>query len=365
LLVAVISCNLDIMSIFDNTSGFNPAPWLQEKTLISLQTAVQLIDLANEPDTTPWYRRKLLEIGERLIGRLVPIVALVHDAGEEAVSSDVWRPILRGGSFALGRWCKTFGVADPNEVAFAAIKEPVSDEEANEKAEEIVQEPFEGDEIACNMRKLEIYGAMMNRLLYDKLTRNAQRLLLWLLKNLWLSEFPDVVYVSRKFLPTDVNLSIDETKNAYRELHERELIERIESLAKEKSDGLPLRLVVQGVNDSRHPTPFREEQFGFPGARIAGKLTIGNIVTISLTGTLLRAGKQWFSEKRNIQELREYLQQQLGKDRVYINSAEIKIKDDKPIVFINLRHAMDDNDTDLHKTIRSTVEEWLRDQLVK
>ncbi len=353
------------MSIFDKTSGFDPGPWLREKTLMSLQTAVQLIDLANEPDTTQWYRRKLSEIGGHLIGRLVPIVALVHGTDEKAVSWDIWKPILQGGSFALGRWCKEFGVANPNEVAFGAIKEPVSDEEIEEKAETITQDPFEGDEIASNMRKLEVYGAMMNRLLYENLSHPAQRLLLWLLKELWLSEYPDIVHISRNFLPTDINLSMDETQEAYRELYDREVVERVEGLAGKQSDRLSLRLVVQGVNAGRHPTPYREEQFGFPGARIAGKPTIGNLVTISLTGTLSRAGRQWFGQERNLQGLKEDLTQQLGEDRVYINAVKIKILDDKQYVVIDLRHPMDEDDTALQEAMRLIVEAWLRKQLVR
>ena len=41
---------------------FNPLPWLREKTLRAMQVAGSLVDVANEPDTTAWYKRKLLRL---------------------------------------------------------------------------------------------------------------------------------------------------------------------------------------------------------------------------------------------------------------------------------------------------------------
>ena len=49
------------MSILDEDSPLDPNPWLQEKSLAALQEAARLVDLANEPDTTSWYERKLKE----------------------------------------------------------------------------------------------------------------------------------------------------------------------------------------------------------------------------------------------------------------------------------------------------------------
>jgi len=46
------------MSVFE---GFPPGPWLAEKTLAALELAASLVDLANEPDTTAWYRKTLLQ----------------------------------------------------------------------------------------------------------------------------------------------------------------------------------------------------------------------------------------------------------------------------------------------------------------
>ena len=120
------------MSIF---SVFDPTNWLREKTLLALQASVRLVDLANEPDTTPWYRRKILGIAEHLITRLLPIVAFVFCTDEEAAQDKHSRRILKSGSFALGAWCKKWEIANPVEVAMSSIAESRSDEEIEEKSE--------------------------------------------------------------------------------------------------------------------------------------------------------------------------------------------------------------------------------------
>ena len=201
------------MSIFSGV--FAALPWLQEKTLCALQSAVGLIDLANEPDTTDWYRRNLTAIAEQMFEKLAPVVALLHGAGAEAADREEWKPILAGGSFALATWCRKWKIADPVNMAKGSIKHLRTVEEHEEKAEEITPESFSGDTQSALQLKLEIYSSMSQLLLTDKVSGQAQRLLLWMMRGLWLSDPPDVVSVSRKFLPTDIGVSNEETAAAY------------------------------------------------------------------------------------------------------------------------------------------------------
>ena len=98
------------MSIFDPTSGKDPSAWLMEKSLAALESAVKLIDLANESDTTPWYRKNLRFIGEHLINRLLPMTALFHGVPEEGVLPEEWENIIEKGTFELARWCRKWDV---------------------------------------------------------------------------------------------------------------------------------------------------------------------------------------------------------------------------------------------------------------
>ena len=72
------------MSIFNPSSGMNALRWIQEKALSALEDAARLVDLANEKDTSPWYAKELRRRAGAMIGRLAPLVALVHGVGEEA-----------------------------------------------------------------------------------------------------------------------------------------------------------------------------------------------------------------------------------------------------------------------------------------
>jgi len=101
------------MSIFDG-DDINPVPYLSEKTLSALQYAAALIDLANEPDTTTWYKRNLMEIAEGIVVHLVPAVAVLNWSGQE--SAEQSRAILNGGTFALARWCKKHNIGNPTQI---------------------------------------------------------------------------------------------------------------------------------------------------------------------------------------------------------------------------------------------------------
>jgi len=166
------------MSIFDKKSGFDPRPWLKEKTLACLRDAAELVDLANESDTTPWYSRRLRRAASPLIGRLAPMALLVHGA--------------------------------------------------------------------------------------------ARKLLLFLMSRLRYSPHPDIAWVSKRFLPVDIGANAEDTTTGYRVLYEQEFIERVDALSAQRPEGLALRLIVEGSNDRKHTTPYREETFGYPGARIDG-----------------------------------------------------------------------------------------------
>ncbi len=108
--------------------------WLQEKTLRALQSAVSIVDIANEPDTTAWYKRKLLSHAESIIARLAPVVALLYGAESTAADSEEWQAMLEGGSFALAAWCRKFKIADPHDLGKGSLRHLRAVEEDDEKA---------------------------------------------------------------------------------------------------------------------------------------------------------------------------------------------------------------------------------------
>jgi len=352
------------MSIFDQTSTFNPLPWLQEKTFRALEDAARLVDLANEPDTTPWYAKTLKERATGLIGRLAPVVVLLHGADKQAADQDAWKPIADRGSFALAAWCKHWDIADPSEVAMGAIAAERGADESDAKAEEIEQPVTEAS--PDSMRRLSIYGTVTGMLIHSDFSEPARRLVLWTLSRLWLSEFDDVAVVSRRFLPSDIGCSAEETASAYRLLCERGLLERVDGLKGVGPDSLALRVVVSGVNESKHPAEFREEQFGFPGQYIDGQTTLGNILLVPLPENLGAALARWFgrASSDDLDALAAHLQGALGAGRAHVEKVELRGGDDQPFLQVRLRQRLQDDEADLQKALVEAARGWLRARVV-
>ncbi|HEY3351714.1 MAG TPA: hypothetical protein VGQ83_00570 [Polyangia bacterium] len=357
------------MSIFDPKAGMNPLPWLQEKTLAALEEAARLVDLANEPDTTPWYAKTLRERAGRFAGRLAPVVAFLYEAGQKAASHEEWGLLLEGGSAALAPWCKKWDIADPTKVALRAAGAIVADglDEAEDKAEAVppVLIAVE-DEHATDLR-LDIYGACTRQLLHAELTESERRLELWLLAELWHSRHADIAVVSKKFLPGDIDCTPEDTAAAYRALYERGLIERV-ALPNLRPEALAVRLVVPGRNDSKHPAPYRAETFGFPGARVGGQYTSGNVLGAPLPAAVASALPGWSAARlaEELGELRSRIQEHLGDDRAFIEQVELAPSGGTVGLRVQLRQRVDDDDdASLRLGVEQVIEAWGRSQAAR
>lgn len=197
-------------------SGFAPIPWLQEKTLSALEQSVRLVDLAHEPDTTPWYRRALIEIAEPLITTLMPVVAFVHVAQEAAEHDDI-RMVVEGGAFALSRWGKKWIFRTPGVLDECLLPSYAWSMRMKRSPLRLsIQHPtFEGDITQEQELKLEIHHAVVLTLLDAQIMPSVHRPLLWLLRGVRYAEQPDTVTVSKRFLPTDIGVSRAEAAEAY------------------------------------------------------------------------------------------------------------------------------------------------------
>jgi hypothetical protein len=348
------------MSIFN---AFSSLAWLREKSLNALMSAVLLVDLAKEPDTTDWYRQKLTGIAQQLIANLVPVVGHLHQGNEECISFEQSKLIIDGGSFALGKWCKKWNIADGGKLGSTAVLRVVSADEEKEKAAAIAQAEFEGDTNQALDLKLQIYHGMTWRLLTDNVPQEAQRVLLWLLKSLWTSYPPDVVSISRRFLPTDVGLTPDETSAAYKFLFENHFIERIDDESQDKrKDFLSLRLVVGGVNDSKHTAAYVKESFGYPGARINGEVTCGQTLLLGQKDVPSKFG--WcFREGQPVETLKTEIQNELGYSAIFVEDAAIKTIDDKPLIVLHARCPLSADWKVLSSRVKVIVIAWLQKQL--
>ncbi len=349
------------MSIF---RGYDPGPWLAEKSLAALKEAVQLVDLANEPDTTPWYEKNLKHLASSLIGRLAPMVAFTHQTDETAVKYEEWKPICERGTFALAAWCKKWKVEDPHAFLQQVLAEEMDESELIEKLNSPEEAKPEKNEADSDSIKVWIYGSMMMRLMDKSLPIGSVRLLQWLLFGLRTSEYAATVIVNKKFLPTDIDLSIEETKAAYRDLYERGLIQRT-TIPGIHSEALALCFVVSGVtDDNKHPAVFHEEEFGAPGIRIVGKPTTGNLLTLRIPAPLGALIHSWPTAGENRAALKLSLQEHIGEDRIYIETLKTENRENMIVINVSVRMPFDANDNDLSMEMEQIAIVWLKSKLI-
>jgi hypothetical protein len=352
------------MTIF--SGQFNELPWLQEKTLRALQSAVSIVDIANEPDTTAWYKRKLLSHAESIIARLAPVVALLYAAESTAADSEEWQAMLEGGSFALAAWCRKFKIADPHDLGKGSLRHLRAVEEDEEKAQESDPEQVEYSPEQSADLKLQIYSSMSQRLVHEALTPDAQKLLLWMMSRLWISHPPDVVSVSKRFLPTDIGLTPEQTSTAYGELYQNGLIEKIRSASTgDVTDRLNLRLVVTGLNDSKHASEQEPETFGYPGARINGQVTSGQGTFVELPDIFSEMLARWFKESPELTELRDFLQTRIGDDKIYVEHLEPKERELGQALLVYFRYPLDADLPALESDITHLTKQWFQERLVQ
>jgi hypothetical protein len=360
------------MSIFDGYSGFDSTEWLREKSLATLEIAASLVDLANESDTTPWYAKKLKGIAAGLISRLGPMVALFYGLGQDCAKEAGWHDIGERGTFALVKWCKKWRIKNPYKFVNDLTPKLRTVDDTFEKSQEIKKEIEPVDERESDAIKLAIYRDMSIQMLNDELSHASKRILASLMFDLSFSSPPDIVVISKKFLPTDIRCTPEETKEGYRLLHEKGLIEKVDGMDL-REDDIALKLIIAGINDSKHPTPYDEnEVFGHPGIRIGGKFSTENIFTISFDGKLNKAFSWLYGKSKKLDELKLFLQNEIGKNKVYVENIEVEIQgqdkehdkeqDKEQIQYLTVQayYPMEENDSFIESEIKKLAEKWVK-----
>ena len=348
------------MSIFDKKSGFDPRPWLKEKTLAALRDAAELVDLANKSDTTPWYSRRLRRAASPLIGRLAPMVLFAHGAGEGALEDAEWNAITEHRTLALAAWCKRWNLSDAK---FIGLFTAPDDDEADKNAAP-ADRPEVDDNVTRTLDKRSELVGPPGQPYAARRSSGTSAVLLFLMSRLRYSPHPDIVWVSKRFLPVDIGATAEEATTGYGVLYAQEFIERVDGLAGQRPEGLALRLVVDGFNGRKHTVPYREETFGYPGARIDGKPTIGNALTLALPAIVQRNLERWGSlDDQELGSLGGRLQEAIGEKRALIEKAAVVHRGGESLVEVRLRYPMDDDERDIEAVLELAAEAWLREHL--
>jgi hypothetical protein len=194
----------------------------------------------------------------------------------------------------------------------------------------------------------------------DDVPDAARRLYLWALYHLNLAERPDVVRLSKRFLPTDIGLDPEQTATAYRWLVEHGFLERVDE-AESTDDGLYLKIVASGVNESKQPLAAEDISFGYPGARVGGKPTTGNVIRVELPSAYLATLRRWQFGEEDRKSLASALQAHLGADRAYVE--DVLLGDDDRTLRVRLRQPWDQDDDALTASLEAAALTWLQTRL--
>ena len=355
-------------------------PWLQEKSLAALKDAAKLIDLANDPETADWYAKALRRRGQSLVASLLPLVTTLFEADDAAMTPKQVSGISEGGSFALAKWCKQNRVGDPRDIADNLIRyrqgereaRSESDDQESPRAEDSLGVSAPGKRAARRMLirsddkrglplKTAVFGGMAYRMLRDTWPPTAVELMLWLLSRLEQSEFADVVTVSPKFLPGDIGTSPEAITEAYDWLYERGCIERIQDADVTDQNQLALRLVVEGVNESREPAPHRPETFGFPGYMINGRRAEWCFIDVPVTSSAAEALAGWRDRSASLDELQGALQRAFGDEQVVCELRLVGARGARQ-VHVKLRALPDRDEELLVRRATEITERWLQER---
>jgi hypothetical protein len=314
----------------------------------------------------------LKRIATGLIARLGPMVVLFYGLGEECIKQEGWLDIGERGTFALVKWCKKWKIKNPYKFVNNLTPKERTDDEKAEKLQETKKEIGYVDEVESDAIKLEIYKNMSIQMLNKGLSETSKRILSWLLFNLSFSSRPDIVVISKKFLPTDIGCTPEKTKEGFRLLYEKELIEKVDR-TNLREDDIALKLVVEGMNDSKHPNQYDDnEVFGHPGIRIGGKFSTGNVIVIKLDGKLNKALSWLYQESKKLDDLKLFLQNEIGRDKVYIEKIEVQIRDQDKEYYkeqdkahnsyltVQVYYPIGSNDSFFESEIKTSAEKWVK-----
>ena len=170
----------------------------------------------------------------------------------------------------------------------------------------------------------------------------------------------------------EVSEKSQEIKEGYRLLYEKGLIEKIDC-ANLREDDIALKLVVEGMNDSKHPNQYDDnEVFGHPGIRIGGKFSTGNVFVIRFDGKLNKALSWLSGESKKLNELKLFVQNEIERNKVYVENIEVQIKDQEKehdkekgktqiqYLTVQVYYPIDVSDSFIESEIKKLAEKWVK-----
>lgn len=225
------------------------AGWSTEKLGIVLGDLARIADIAKDPETPEWYRRRLRNNLHSAFGNTFKVLFHVLDR------IDDWTPELaeqptEHGTLGLAAQLGRLGIDHRLDVgaAFGDLEDD-EDEDARWPASPDPIPTAAEDPWSTFLRQ-RVVALTFSRLSDRRLPPAERQALTWIAYHLTMSHHPDVAFLAPKFFARDIGVSEEEAAAALAGLEEKKLIYRETRLDDERR--MAIKLVIEGMNDVRH-----------------------------------------------------------------------------------------------------------------
>lgn len=223
--------------------------WVREKVELVLEEIARIGDIAKDPETPPWYKRNLRQFLAPAFGNGLKVLLWSYGRTEDWTPELSKRPTEHG---TLGLASVLNGIGIEHQLR---VGEPTIDpDDADDREPATYDEPARPNADPWSLPARQwIVRTTFQRLVDDRSSADARRLLSWIAYHVAISDHADVGFLARKFLASDIGLSDAQGVAALEELVERGWVREERALSDDRR--LALRLIVEGLNDPRHEPP--------------------------------------------------------------------------------------------------------------
>lgn len=225
--------------------------WIHQKLVKVLESLAQITDIAKDPETPPWYRKRLRNRARRALREGVALLLEHHGRLHECTSDIADETVEHGtvGLVALLDRLKIDAALDSTTAHPDFDDETEDDQRAPSSSDPAPQEL--ADVWSSRLRQLVIESVLYHTT--NPRTDNAEaRFLNWVLFNLLRAKYADTALIFRQYLFADAGLNEQEGTALLNRLIEEEVLYVDRQLGDSKR--IALRIIVDG-NDPRHEPP--------------------------------------------------------------------------------------------------------------
>jgi hypothetical protein len=224
------------------------ASWMAEKLGIVLGDLARIADIAKDPETPDWYRRRLRSHLQSAFGNTLKVLFHVLDRLED------WKPELaeqptEHGTLGLAAQLGKHRIDHRLDVG-ASFDDLDEDDEEERWPPRPDAVPSAAEDPWSAFARQRIMALTFTHLMDRKMPAAERLALCWIAYHLTMSDHPDVAFLTRTFFARDIGVSEDEAESVLAALAEKKLIYRETRLDDDRR--MAIKLVIEGMNDVRH-----------------------------------------------------------------------------------------------------------------